>query len=250
MKNMPTKFSLVFAFFASVTASNPAWAEEDADYINALGDEAKITKMKDETTVLESVSEPAVLPNKSTDINKLSYEVTRKLQQTLGTNTKADGKKAIVENELEKMISSALAQGNKMDDIRSTIDKVLVDIKADPGQPIEAKTLESISKALNQIAGKSKDVTSDKPIDNSIPSQPVSIKSSGKQDNESDTASMEQVSSERTITVMKNESLSIIAQRVYGSDKHFMLLYKANRDTITNPDIIQIGQVLKVPKLP
>lgn len=270
---MPTRLLMyrpvtVLAFSVSALALNPAWAEKDTDYLNALGDEAKITKMKDEKPVPEKVQEPAVMPDKSTDVKKLVYNVTEKLQRVLGISSdKTDGEKINVEDDLEKIVSSALEQGNSMDDIRSAVSEAMADLKAQPGQPIEAETLESVSKTLNQIVGENKDAAAGSPDDNYIRSlneqlakqpaageqsvkTPASIKTSSKESSESNITAIRQVNSGRTITVLKGESLYKIAQRIYGKGEPYMLLYKANREIINNPDIIHIGQVLKVPDLP
>lgn len=53
-----------------------------------------------------------------------------------------------------------------------------------------------------------------------------------------------------THTVRAGESLSKISRKVYGSSKHWRLIFDANRDQIDNPDLIQIGQVLNIPPAP
>lgn len=249
---MPNKSSIyqqaiMLAFSASTLAFNPTWAKNNTDYINALGDEAKITKMKDETPVPETAPEPAVMPDKSTDIKKLTANVTKELQQALGVSAQTDEKKANVEIELEKMVSTALKQGNSMANIRSAVNEAMADLKAQPEQTIKAETLESVSKALDLIVGENTDATVGnkqeenyiRALNKQLPEQP-----------DATPASIEQSGTERTVTVLRGESLSKIAQRIYGDDKHYSLLYKANRDSINNPHIIQIGQVLKIPKLP
>lgn len=238
---------LLVAFLTLALPSNPARAEKDADYLNALGDEAKITKMKEEKPVLEKVPEPAVMPNKSTDIDKLTYKVSKDLRKAVGISEQTDSKKATVEKELEKMVSTALKQGNSMDEIRNAVNEAITDLKTQPGQAIEAETLESVSKAVTKIVGGNKEPVTDKQKD--------SVHSSNKTSPEQDKtlnipAVQQQTSTERTITVSEGESLSLIAQRVYGSDKHYTLLYEANREIIINPDVIRIGQVLKIPALP
>ncbi len=52
----------------------------------------------------------------------------------------------------------------------------------------------------------------------------------------------------RTHTVKKGESLSKIAQRVYGDAQQWRRIYDANRDTVSDPDLIHPGQVLKLPE--
>jgi nucleoid-associated protein YgaU len=53
-----------------------------------------------------------------------------------------------------------------------------------------------------------------------------------------------------THTVRAGESLSKISRKVYGSSKHWRLIFEANRDQIDNPDLIQVGQVLNIPPRP
>ena len=75
--------------------------------------------------------------------------------------------------------------------------------------------------------------------------------SSSQTDSSDSSSSNSQTSSNgRTIVVLKGESLSKIAAKIYGSGDKYHLLYEANKDTISNPNRISIGQVLKVPPLP
>jgi nucleoid-associated protein YgaU len=48
--------------------------------------------------------------------------------------------------------------------------------------------------------------------------------------------------------VVKGDSLSKIAMRVYGDPQAWRRIYDANKDIIDDPNLIQPGQVLKVPK--
>jgi nucleoid-associated protein YgaU len=54
---------------------------------------------------------------------------------------------------------------------------------------------------------------------------------------------------EVTYTVQKGDSLSKIARDQYGDGKKGTAIFEANRDQITNPDLIHPGQVLKIPTL-
>jgi nucleoid-associated protein YgaU len=51
----------------------------------------------------------------------------------------------------------------------------------------------------------------------------------------------------RTITVKKGDSLSKIAKRELGDANKWQAIFDANRDQISNPDLIQPGQVLVLP---
>jgi len=47
--------------------------------------------------------------------------------------------------------------------------------------------------------------------------------------------------------VRPNDSLSLIAQRHYGSARYADLIYRANRDKLASRDAIRVGQVLALP---
>lgn len=51
----------------------------------------------------------------------------------------------------------------------------------------------------------------------------------------------------KTYTVAKGDSLSKIAKHVYGNANRWRDIFEANRDQLDNPDLIQPGQVLKLP---
>lgn len=51
----------------------------------------------------------------------------------------------------------------------------------------------------------------------------------------------------QTYIVVAGDSLSKIAKKFYGNAGKWREIFEANRDRISNPDLIQIGQVLKIP---
>jgi nucleoid-associated protein YgaU len=53
--------------------------------------------------------------------------------------------------------------------------------------------------------------------------------------------------SQRTIVVVKGDTLSKIAKREYGDAEKWHEIFKANSDTIKNPDLIYPGQTLRLP---
>ncbi|HMI31447.1 MAG TPA: LysM peptidoglycan-binding domain-containing protein [Candidatus Limnocylindrales bacterium] len=48
-------------------------------------------------------------------------------------------------------------------------------------------------------------------------------------------------------TVKKGDSLSKIAKQLYGNASEWRKIFEANRDQIEDPDLIQPGQMLKIP---
>ena len=51
----------------------------------------------------------------------------------------------------------------------------------------------------------------------------------------------------RTYTVVSGDNLSRIAKQFYGNANDWPKIFDANRDKISNPDLIQVGQVLRIP---
>ncbi len=49
--------------------------------------------------------------------------------------------------------------------------------------------------------------------------------------------------------VQSGDSLSLIAQRFYGSARHADFIYESNRDQLRSKDAIRVGQTLKLPPL-
>jgi nucleoid-associated protein YgaU len=52
---------------------------------------------------------------------------------------------------------------------------------------------------------------------------------------------------EMAYSVAAGDSLSKIAQKVYGDAGKWRLIFEANTDQIKNPDLIHPGQILKIP---
>lgn len=51
----------------------------------------------------------------------------------------------------------------------------------------------------------------------------------------------------QTYTVKSGDTLSKIAQQVYGDSGQYMRIFEANRDKLKDPDKIQAGQQLTIP---
>jgi nucleoid-associated protein YgaU len=54
-------------------------------------------------------------------------------------------------------------------------------------------------------------------------------------------------SAAKTYTVVRGDSLSKIAKHIYGNANRWHDIFEANRDQLANPDLIQPGQILKLP---
>lgn len=51
----------------------------------------------------------------------------------------------------------------------------------------------------------------------------------------------------QTYTVVSGDNLSKIAKKFLGNANRWHEIFDANRDQISNPDLIKVGQVLKIP---
>ena len=51
-----------------------------------------------------------------------------------------------------------------------------------------------------------------------------------------------------TYIVQSGDTLSALAQRFYGKASLYPKIFEANRDILNNPDLIKVGQKLKIPK--
>ena len=48
-------------------------------------------------------------------------------------------------------------------------------------------------------------------------------------------------------TVQRGDSLSKIAKRLFGNAMRYMDIFNINQDILSNPDLIKVGQKLKLP---
>nr|HPK73125.1 LysM peptidoglycan-binding domain-containing protein [Vicinamibacterales bacterium] len=48
-------------------------------------------------------------------------------------------------------------------------------------------------------------------------------------------------------TVVAGDSLSKIAKRYYGDANQYMKIFEANKDQLKDPNLIKVGQTLRIP---
>lgn len=51
----------------------------------------------------------------------------------------------------------------------------------------------------------------------------------------------------RRYTVVAGDTLTRISRKVYGTESRWMDIYQANRDTLSSPNALQVGQELRIP---
>jgi nucleoid-associated protein YgaU len=59
---------------------------------------------------------------------------------------------------------------------------------------------------------------------------------------------VEEVSAERFYDVVSGDTLGAISQKYYGKASDYMKIFEANRDILDNPDLIKVGQKLRIPE--
>ena len=259
-------------------------ADKDKSLLDTLSEEAKETSMDEEVVPEETVSEPSISPKAITDFSDLEEKIAAQIKGILvdKTENSAEGQakntKENFQNKLENIVSSKLLKGHKLDDIRTAVSAAMADIKKEGADNISVGTIDSATKALKSIVGKNKEIASgDKKdayiqslqtelSDESVTTDSKVVEPTIKKElkaaivrdmptpvsatTTSEVAKSEQTSTvlADTVTVLEGETLFKIAQRVYGSGENYLALYEANKDTIEDPNLIRIGQVLKIPK--
>ncbi len=250
------------ALLLSLTGfSGLAQAEKSSDdaILDVLSAEADQTNMKEVKPEKPNEVEPDVKPSGDTNIDSLSEAVAKKLSGILGASEESNEKET--EEKLESLVSSALLDGVKKDDLRSAVSAAMSDFSASEEETVAADKLDKASKSLTKLLGTSSKSKEDSTIDYvkaqqkeaedfaASLKQPVSSQPSKKASEKVITASRPtRVVLPETVTVLEGDSLYRIALRVYGDGYSFVRLYEANKDIIADPNIVLIGQVLRVPK--
>ena len=107
-----------------------------------------------------------------------------------------------------------------------------------------APSLEAANKVWDQIKRvnpSANDITADFPVDTSMQVQRPA------QEAQPATAQGQPASNVRMYTVKPGDTLSRISKQFYGSTSDYMKIFDANRDQLTDPDKIKVGQELKIP---
>jgi|KBSMisStaDraftv2_1062788.scaffolds.fasta_scaffold1002587_1 hypothetical protein len=83
------------------------------------------------------------------------------------------------------------------------------------------------------------DLTCDLKVDSSLPQPQAAAAAAG--------ASGGSTGGGRTYTVKAGDTLSKIAKEFYGSANDYNKIFEANKDQLSSPDRINVGQELKIP---
>jgi LysM repeat protein len=251
-------------------------AESIDPYIDALSVEAEQTSMKANKAIIltDEGPEPAVVPDASDNIDMLSREVSDRLEIILTDSLTEEVK----QRKLAEMISTAVKKGYEIGAIQNAVSDAMAELNRQENLNIKPEALEFAEKTVNEIVGASKNIAQGDPNDPYIKSLNAEINEVSIEDNngglektavtstgikaliesnnqnvkisKADVSSNSTQSAIQTIVVLKGESLSKIAGKVYGSVNKYLFLYEANKDQLDSPDLIITGQILKIPPLP
>ena len=103
------------------------------------------------------------------------------------------------------------------------------------GQAPSAEVKNKIWDQIKLVDSSFSDLTADITVDPNA--APAAAPSAGGQ----------QAKQQQTYTVKSGDTLSKIAQQYYGSANQYMRIFEANRDQLSDPDKIQVGQTLVIP---
>lgn len=84
-------------------------------------------------------------------------------------------------------------------------------------------------------------------VASTAPDAPAKADFSNVESSVASTAPDAPASDPQTYTVVAGDNLSKIAKKIYGNAGDWHRIFDANRDQISNPDLIKPGQVLKIP---
>src|SRR6516162_6942593 len=114
-----------------------------------------------------------------------------------------------------------------------------------------APSLDAANKVWDEIKRvnpSADDITADFPVDTSMqvqrpqqPERPQQAQQPEQREQERGTAKV------RTYTVKPGDTLSKISKEFYGSANDYMKIFNANRDQLSDPNKVKVGQELKIP---
>ena len=231
------KIYIPITCLVAIALSSTSFANKASDEtIDILSAEAGQTDMTEVTPTAPEVVEPAVAPSPGADSESdaLSASIAKQLSGILGSDTNQNEEET--DAKLEKMVSSALLEGVDMVDLQSAVSAAMDDITATQGEG-DAKKIKQASQSLNKLVGESDQLNA---LLQKEAGELETVVTPVKTVTSSDAAL-------RTVTVLEGESLYKVALRVYGRGNDYLRLYNENKDTISDPNFILVGQVLRIP---
>lgn len=249
--------------FSSNIQLTQAHSTDPNPYLDQLSIEADETSLKqdDAATIDKESPEPAVVPTDSDDINALSKKVGDHLEQILtGASSKS-----VKQKKIANLISDASKEGHKLNAIQEAVNIALKDLNNNKkNSSIQPASLDLAKQTISEIMQTNKAIVQDGLIDPYIEAINTEVEETIVNDKGQESSTSESVvfknkkyqeirltqPTVQTVTVKKNDTLYKISKELYSSPYKSTLLFEANRDLLkNNPNLLEIGQVLKVPRL-
>lgn len=252
------KVSMVLCACLLLWGMKIAHAEPADAYEKALQAEAADTAMQGQKS-RSFEKEPPVMPAVSMaegDIETLTETITRSLEKALAEK---QGELAI-RREMGSVVSGALGQGIRLDEIRDAVQSAMTDVQA--GGRAEPQALKSAGKVIEGVIEANRQLIEDPGstgsstlhdeikgvVDASGANETLTSIEGMEKKLVSPEESMGKLTGEQRHVVKNGESLSLIARRYYKDGLKYWKIYQANKELLSNPDIILVGQELKIPE--
>lgn len=235
-----------------------AQAESTSDYEKALQEEAAKTVMQGQKSRSFEQELPVmpVSPMAESDIKALTDVITQSLEKAM--MEKQDD--AAIRREMGSVVSGALGQGIRLEEIQNAVQSAMSDVQA--GGNAEPQALESASKVIDGVIEANRQLIEGTDpvnpatlhdeiqdvVDVSITNEPPTLVDNVGKSDVSSGENMEKVTMEQRHLVKNGESLSLIARQYYKDGLKYWKIYQANKELLSNPDIILVGQELKIPE--
>ena len=196
---------------------------------------------------------PATTQDSAADMDKLTQSVALRLSELLGTQNKTDADKLTLS--LETVVSDALHDGKKMDQIREAVAQAMSEITGQTAASVTDNSTDKVTADAQQAnQSTNTEVTVPTVVDSDSVNTGVTTAATQGSATLAATDSQDTATSTTpvatTVTVLAGESLFRVAQRVYGEEngRRFLDLFAANRDIIKDINVVHEGQVLKLPE--
>lgn len=222
-----------------------------SEYEKLLMDEADSTEMKGSSRAADNEVEPPVAPTTTTDPEVLAQEVSSSLEKLLESGKSADE----LEQAMSGVVSDALGKGVDLNALRSLVDNAMEGVKQEKPELV---SVEEAGATLQNIIEANRRLIEGDPGDdyikllNSELSEKTPELSAATERDVSGMPSAENTlaapDAKGTHTVRPGETLSYIAKKYYGNAGAFTKIYQANRETLSTPNLVLVGQRLVIPE--
>ena len=141
-----------------------------------------------------------------------------------------------------------MAQEQQLDQLKSKYQSVIDSIKQETGAQLQNVHVENgkllIRASVPSDAAKNRVWDRIKQVDPGFSDLTADITSQGQTDVQESSRSR---SAGQTYTVQSGDTLSKISKQFYGDANQYQKIFQANTDKLSDPDNIQVGQVLTIP---